>query len=219
MIAGDLITQIVSSVRTSDTGEEVLTMMNVFHIKHLPIVNNEELLGVISEDDILSQNIDEAIGTYPLSMRRPYVEKHTHIFDMMRIMSEYKLSIIPVVDKNNKFIGIVLLEDIVNYFASSSTFNQPGGIILIEMNRQDYSLVEISTIVENNHAAILGLFIYPTNNPNSVHVILKLNKINLDVILSALRRYDYFVESSFVENEVLGDLQDRYDSLMNYLNV
>lgn len=219
MIAGELISQLVSAAKTSDTGEEVLTMMNIYHVRHLPIVNNEELLGVISEDDILSQDPDAAIGSYPLSMRRPFVDQHTHIIDMMRIMADYNLSIIPVVDHKNKFVGMVLLEDIVAYFAKSATFSQPGAIIIIEVNRQDYSFLEIARIIEAEGSAILGLFIYEHQNPNSINLTIKLNKKQLNAILAALERYNYNVEASFSEDEMMDNLQDRYDSLMNYLNV
>jgi len=219
MIAGELISQIISPAKTSDTGEEVLTMMNIYHVRHLPIVNNEELLGVISEDDILSQDVDAAIGSYALSMRRPFVDMHTHIVDMMRILSEYNLSIIPVVDSKNKFMGMVLLEDIVSYFAKSATFSQPGGIIIVEVPRQDYSLVEISRIIEAENIAILGVFLYEHQNPKSINVTIKVNKKQLNPILAALERFNYRVEASFSEDELMDNMQDRYDSLMNYLNV
>ncbi len=219
MIAAELISDIVSPIKTSDTGEEVLTMMNLFHVRHLPIVNNEELLGVISEDDILSQDLDAAIGSYSLSMRRPFAETHTNILEIMNIMAEYNLTSIPVVDKTNVYKGMVLQEDILLYFSKSATFHQPGSVIIIEMSRQDYSLVEVSQIIESEKASIIGLFIYEHNNPNSIRLILKINTQNLEYILPTLERYNYNVEASFSEDNFNESLQDRYDSLMKYLNV
>lgn len=219
MVAGELISDIVSPVKTSDTGEEALTMMNLFHVRHLPIVNNEELLGVISEDDILSQDLDAAIGSYSLSMRRPFAEMHTNIIEIMNIMAEYNLTIIPVIDSANIFKGMILQEDILLYFSRSATFHQPGSVVIIEMNQQDYSLVEISQIIESEKAAILGLFIYEHANPNSIRLILKLSAPNLEYILATLERYNYNVEASFSEDNFNESLQDRYDSLMKYLNV
>lgn len=219
MIASELISDLVSPAKTSDTGEELLTMMSVYHLRHLPIVNNEELLGVISEDEILSQDVDAAVGSYPLSMRRPFVEMDTNIIDMMRIMSEYNLTAVPVIDGQNIFKGMVLQEDIVKYFGESATFTQPGAVIIIEVNRQDYSLHEITRIIEHESAAIIGMFMYQHANPNSIMLVLKLNTKNLKHILAGLERYEYKVEASFSEDEVTESLQDRYDSLMNYLNV
>ena len=219
MIAGELISDIVSPVRTSDTGEEVLTMMNLFHVRHLPIVNNEELLGVISEDDILSQDLDAPVGSYSLSMRKPFALMQTNIIEIMNIMAEYNLTIIPVIDDANVFMGMVLQEDILLYFSRSATFHQPGSVVIIEMNQQDYSLVEISQIIESEKAAILGLFIYEHANPNSIRLILKLSVPNLEYILATLERYNYNVEASFSEDNFNESLQDRYDSFMKYLNV
>jgi len=219
MVAGELISEIVSPVKTSDTGEEVLTMMNLFHVRHLPIVNNEELLGVISEDDILSQDLDAPVGSYALSMRKPFAEMHTNIIEMMNVMAEYNLTIIPVIDSANIFKGMVLQEDIVLYFSRSATFHQPGSVVIIEMNQQDYSLVEISQIIESEKSAILGLFIYEHANPNSIRLILKLSAPNLEHILATLERYNYNVEASFSEDNFNDSLQDRYDSFMKYLNV
>lgn len=219
MIAAQLVSEIVSPVKTSDTGEEVLTMMNLFHVRHLPIVNNEELLGVISEDDILSQDLDAAIGSYSLSMRRPFADMHTNIMEIMNVMAEYNLTSVPVVDSHNVYKGMVLQEDILLYFSRSATFHQPGSVIIIEMNRQDYSMVEISQIIEMEKASIIGLFIYEHANPNSIRLILKINTTNLEYILATLERYNYNVEASFSEDNFNDSLQDRYDSLMKYLNV
>lgn len=220
MIASTLISDIISPVKTSDTGEEVLTIMSVYHVRHLPIVNNEELLGVISEDDILSQDVDAAIGSYMLSMRRPFVEMQTNILDIMSLMSEYNLSTIPVVDEKNNFKGTVLLEDIVSYFAKSASFTQPGSVIILELNRQDYSLNEITRIIESENASIIGLFIYEHSNPNSISLVLKLNTKNIKHILAGLERFNYNVEVGFDDdNDITEGMQDRYDSLMKYLNV
>jgi CBS domain-containing protein len=219
MIAAELISDIVSPVKTSDKGEEVLTMMNLFHVRHLPIVNNEELLGVISEDDILSQDIDSPVGSYSLSMRRPFADMHTNIMEIMNIMAEYGVTSVPVVDKSNVYKGMVLQQDILIYFSKSATFHQPGSVIIIEMARQDYSLVEIAQLVELENASIIGLFIYEHRNPNSIRVILKINNPLLEHIIAALERYNYVVEASFSENNFNDSLQDRYDSLMKYLNV
>ena len=219
MTASDLISDLVSPAKTSDTGEELLTMMGVYHLRHLPIVNNKELLGVISEDEILSQDVDAAVGSYPLSMRRPFVEMDTNVIDMMRSMSEYNLTAVPVIDHKNVFMGMVLQEDIIKYFGQSATFTQPGSVIFVEVNRQDYSLHEITRIIEHESAAIIGMFIFEHANPNSIRVVLKLNTKNLKHILAGLQRYEYIVEASFSEDEVTDSFQDRYDSLMNYLNV
>lgn len=219
MLASDLISEDIIPLNTSDTGEEVLTMMNVFQIKHLPIVNNEQLLGVISEDDILTHDLHEPIGSYCLSMRKPYVVDHFNIFDIMKIIAEYGLTSVPVVDKSDNYLGTVRQDDVVKLFSTSSTFKQPGAVIFIEMNRSDYSMVEISQIIESESAAILGFFIFEHRNPQLITVLMKVNKTDVQHIVASLRRYDYGVEASFTVDVDDDDLKDRYDSFMHYLDM
>ncbi|MEM9921476.1 MAG: CBS domain-containing protein, partial [Bacteroidota bacterium] len=71
MIAGNLLSQDIVPLKTSDTGEEALSIMNDFYVKHLPIVNNKQLLGLLAEDDVLNHDVQEPVGSFRLSMSRP----------------------------------------------------------------------------------------------------------------------------------------------------
>ncbi len=188
-------------------------------VKHLPIVEDGNLLGILSESDILSHNENAAIETYNLSMNRPYAQKEMHIFDIMSIMAEHRLSVIPVADYKNKYLGAICLEDLLYYFAQSFSFNEPGSILVLEMLKSDYSLVELAQIIESERTAILATFINTHPDSMKVHVTIKVNKNEIGGILSALERHDIFVKASYSESEYLDDLQERYDSLMNYLSV
>jgi len=147
MIAENLLSHTIIPLRTSDTGEEALGIMNDFYVRHLPIVNDKQLLGLISEDDILLHDVKEAVGSYQLSMTKPYVKDSDHLYDVLKILSEYKLTVVPVVDAENNFRGLISQDDIVRYFANTGSFTEPGSIIVLEMHRRDYSLAEISRIV------------------------------------------------------------------------
>lgn len=219
MIAANLLSQLISPVKTSDIGEEVLTMMGVFQVKHLPIVNNEQLLGVISEDDILSQKVEDPIGSYALSMRRPFVHMDNNIFEIMKIMAEYTLSVIPVIDDEENYKGMISQDDIVERFSESVTFTQAGAVLYIAVDKQDFSLVELSNIVESEGALIIGFFLYKHEVPSKVRIILKLNKSEVSHIVASLQRYEYDVEVYSAAESDPDLMQDRYDSLMRYLNI
>jgi len=219
LIAKELISHEVSPLMTSDTGEEAITMMSIYHVKHLPIVNNEQLLGMVSEDDIYSENIEEAIGSYQLTMRRPYAKETDHLFEVMSKMAEYKLTVIPVVDEEDHYKGLITMEDLVHFYASSFSFTESGSIIVIETTRSNYSLAEISRIVEGENAAILSTFLTSEPTSQTVQVTLKLNKQEVQAVIASLSRFEYTVRATFSEVEYIDDLKERYDSLMSYLNV
>ena len=219
MIASELISKTLAPLRTSDTGEEALTIMNIYHVKHLPIVNNEQLLGVVSEEDVLVSDMGEAVGSYNLSLIKPFVNQKDHLFEVMSMMAENKLSVIPVIDDDENYLGLITQEDLIQFYAKSFSFTEPGSIMVLETKKRDYSLAEISRIVEEESAAILSCFLSENGDSDSVFVTLKINKQDLQKIMASFERYDYIIKGSFSEDEYIDELKERYDSLMNYLNV
>ena len=219
MVAESLISNVIIPLRTSDTGEDALSIMSDFYIKHLPIVNNEQLLGLISEDDILDHDVKEAVGSYQLSMSRPYVKDSDHVYEVFRLVSEYKLTVIPVVDSEDTYLGLIAQDDLLRFFASIGSFTEPGGIVVLEMSKRDYSLSEIARIVESENAIILSSFITSSTDSTKIDVTLKINRNDIQSILSTFDRFNYQVKASFLESDYFDSLKDRYDMLMTYLNV
>ncbi len=219
MIAGKLISKTIVPLRTSDTGHEALAIMNDFYIRHLPIVNNKQLLGLISEDDILNNIVEEPVGSYHLTINKPYVKEYDHVFEVMRLVGEYQLSVIPVVDAENNYTGLITQDKLIQYFAKSASFTERGSIIVLEMGRQDYSLTEITRLVESENAVVLSSFV--TTNPDStrVEVSLKVNRQEIRDILATFERFNYTIKGSYQETNYYDDLRERFDSLMSYLNI
>ena len=219
MIAKELISEEIVPLRTSDTGEDALAMMSDFHVRHLPIVNGTQLLGLISEDEIFELDHEESVGSYKLKMTHPFVYDRNHIYDIMRLLNEYKLSLIPVVDKNHTYLGVVTLEDLLKYFAESASFGEHGSVVVLTVNRFNYSLSQIARIVESENTVILNSFITSTPDSTELDITLKLNRSDISKILSSFRRYDYEIKASFSESDYIDSLQEHYDSLMSYLSV
>lgn len=219
MIAGELISQNVMPLRTSDTGDTALSMMGDYYIKHLPIVNSSELLGILSEDDILENDVEEAVGSYRLSLRNIYARDYDHIYEAFKLFNLHQLTALPVVDNENNYKGMILMEDVIKVVASTFSITEPGGILVLEMSRRDYSLAEMSKIVESESANILSSYISPTIDTNIVQVTLKINKPNLQTIIAAFQRFKYLIRASYQETEYMDALKERYDSLMTYLEV
>lgn len=219
MIAESLISTNILPLQTSDRGDVALEMMGEFYVRHLPIVNNQQLLGLISEDDVLNFDINEPIGSYSLSLIRPYAQQTDHIYELMRLMSELKLTLVPVVDQDQNYLGVVTMEDMLHFFAHTASFTEPGSILILEVGRRDYSLAEIARIVESEQASILNVFL--TAHPDSarIRVTLKINRQQIGGIIGTFERFEYDVNASFTESDYMDSLKERYDSLMSYLNV
>lgn len=219
MIARELISQLIQPLRTSDTGEQALTYMQVYHLKHLPIVNNEQLLGTISEEDITTSPLDEPIGSFSLGLNKAFVRDKDHLFEVMSVMADHKLTVVPVVDPQDNYLGLITLEDLIQYYARSFSFSEPGGIIVIELHKSNYSLAEISRIIESENASILSCFLTHDEDTKQMYVTIKINQKDTQHLQATLERFGYTIKATFSEEGYFESLQDHYDAFLHYLNV
>jgi CBS domain-containing protein len=220
MLARSLISDSIPPLRTSDTGDTALQLMADYQVKHLPIVNNQQFLGLISEDDILEKaTMDNPVGNVQLTYYKPYVLEGSHFYQAIKCCVQLRLSLVPVVVTEMNYVVVITLRRLVHEFASYSSILDPGGIITLTVNVRDFAVSEIARIVESNSATILSL--YTNNDPNStkMEVVLKINREDLKDIISSFERYDYEVIDVFQKSEMEEDLMDRYESFIKYMNI
>jgi CBS domain-containing protein len=197
MIARELISQLIQPLRTSDTGEQALTYMQVYHLKHLPIVNSEQLLGTISEDDITTSPLDEPIGSFSLGLNKAFVRDSDHLFEVMGVMADHKLTVIPVVNAQDDYLGLITLEELIQFYARSFSFSEPGGIIVLELQQPDYSLAEIARIVESENASELRSFLTQDEESKQMYVTIKTNQKDNQHLKATLERFGYTIKASY----------------------
>lgn len=203
----------------SDTGEEALGAMNDFRVKHLPVVDEKKFLGILSEEDVLENDAEAPISTYPIHHSEVFVRSTDHLYDVLRLVGVYQVTTVPVLDEEGKYLGLITLEDLLQSVAHLASFSEPGGVLVLEMPRHDYSMGEIARIVESEDTIILSSFVSSGDEPTQIELTLKLNRQDLQRVISALTRYGYEVKGSYTEKEFDESLKERYDLLMSYLNV
>ncbi|PIY03942.1 MAG: hypothetical protein COZ21_07965 [Bacteroidetes bacterium CG_4_10_14_3_um_filter_31_20] len=221
MNAKNLISDVVPALKTSDTGAQALNWMEIFRISHLPIVNNKEFLGLISDTDIYDLNMpDEPIGNHKLSLFSPFVTEEQHIYEVIELVAQHKLTVIPVLNNKKEYLGLITLHDLLQGFAKLTAVDKHGAIIILELNVNDYSLSEISQIVESENCKILSLYVSDSKNSMKINVTIKLNTNDASRILQSFYRYNYIVQASFMEDNDLSNLyQNRFDEFMRFLNI
>ena len=221
MLAKELISDIVTALKTSDTATQALAWVEVFRIKHLPIVNQRDFLGLISDADIYDlNNPDEPVGNHNLSLEKPYVIEDAHIYEVIEVLSRLELTLVPVLNHDMQYLGVITQEELTQHFAHLSAMQQPGGIIELEMHEHDYSLSEISQIVESNNARILSLYVHSNGERSKLRVTLKLNLTDMTSVLETFHRYNYNVVSSHNSDDDLDEFyQERFDVFLKYLNI
>lgn len=220
MFAVELIADAIAPIHTSDTIQRAVERMVEFRIRHLPIVNEEEFLGLLSENDMLGESDNQTpIGALALSLVNPYVREDQHIYDVIRLFYEQQLTVVPVLDLKKKYLGMVSINAINEYFARLTSVSQPGGIIVLEISNKNNSLAHMAQIVESDNAQILSSYVYAHPDSTRMDVTLKVNKQDLSAIIATFLRYEYDIKATFNHTDDNDNSRDRYDSLMNYLNL
>jgi len=220
MLAIELINDYVVSLKSSDTALTALSLMEEFKVRHLPIVSEKQFLGLISEDDIFTFNqYEEAVGAHPIAKPQIAVADNQHIYDVLTAFQIDKLSLLPVVDEKNQYLGSILSSSLVGRLAEITGVIKPGGIIVLEMNIHEYSLSQIAQIVESNNAKLINLFVQTFPDSTRMEVTLKINTVDIDAVLQTFNRYNYQVYAIFARKGNDEKLRENYDSLMNYLKI
>lgn len=220
MYAVSLISYNIPPLKLSDSGEKALNWMNDFHIRHLPVVEHKQLVGILSEDEVLNfDDPDLSIAESEPRLLEKFVYGSQHLYDAMQLVVNNNLTVIPVLNPQNEYLGIITLEGLIQHLANTTSITHPGGVLILEMDPRDYSLGKIAQLIESEKAHILSSFISSPYGTTAMELTLKINKQDLKHIAATMERFGYTVKSTFDESDYLDSLQDRYDALMRYLNV
>ena len=221
MLAKDIISENIPPLKSNDTGDKAIEWMYEFKLTHLPLVDHKKYMGLVSEDDILDfNNTHEQLGKFLKNLYKPFVKDTEHIYEVLRVAAGLKSTIIPVVDDEQHYLGLITLQSLLFNFAKMTAISEPGGVIILELvNKTDYVLSDIARIVESNGAHILSLYFNVDKETGKHTVTLKVDSTEIKHIVATFERYEYVVKAFFQESDMGEIIKDRYDSLMNYLNI
>jgi len=222
MQAKELISDIFPSINVNDNGEKALVRMDFFKISHIPLTDTEgNYYGLISENEIYDFNLlQNSINTYKKVLVRPFVFENQHIYDIIGLFSSLKISVVPVLNKKEKYIGAICLPELIKYLSKFFAAENMGTVFILELSIHDYSLTQISQIIEENNAKILSLYTSTKKDSTKLEVTIKINTTEFSSIRQTFERYNYFIKSAYSKDEKNNDLIDeRFEEFMNYLNI
>jgi hypothetical protein len=221
MIAEELINQMIPALKLSDTAEKAIIWMEELKTNQLPVIENKHFKGLISEDLILEGNdLDKKISEYRLISENCYVSEEQHLFDIIRVAQECNAELVAILNVEGEFLGVSRHEDTIRAFANTITVQGHGGILILKIRGIDYSLSEISRLIESDDAKILGSYISEAaDNVNDVYLTLKINKEDLTTVIATLERFDYRIVAKFHKNQNITTERERLDNLLNFLNI
>jgi acetoin utilization protein AcuB len=221
MIAEVLINQMLPPLKTTDTAEKARHWMEEFRLSQLPVVKNLQYKGLISEEIIFqTEDVTTPISELRLTGEEVYALRYQHFYDVLKIALDNQLQAVAVLDEERQFIGAITINDTLLAFAQSVGMQEQGGIVILLLDERDYSLSEISRLVESNDAKILSSHASAdTYDKTKTRITLKINRNDITRIVATLERFNYRVVAQFQNTEVESADKERLDILLKYLNI
>ena len=202
----------------NDKIKDVQLRYEGYTFSHLPVVDNHIYLGCISEPDIRCFDTDHTISEYQYALEGFFVRADTCWLDVLEIFAQNHTNIMPVLDEHNNYVGYYELGDIMNLFNETPFLSEPGNIVVLEKGALDYSLSEVSQIVESDSAKVLGIFISKLER-DIAQITVKMGSGEINRIIQSFRRYGYNVVSSHNEDSFMDNLRKRSQYLEKYLGM
>ncbi|HEY9117482.1 MAG TPA: CBS domain-containing protein [Roseivirga sp.] len=221
MVAADLINHMIPPLKPTDDGDKAMIWMEELRTNQLPVIEKGKFLGFISEEIILEDNnAKKHVSDYALEDQSCFVLEHQHFYDIIRMASDCDSQMVAVLSSTGAFLGVVGIEDTIRAIADSTAVQDQGAILVLLVNHRDYSLAEISRLIEGENARILSVAVGRDLSDNSMlRITLKINQNEVSHIAASLERFGYKIVGRFQEEEVKSNDKERFDLLMKYLNI
>ena len=219
MLQETLHTEPIKGILPQTTIAEALEFMEDLKISHLPVVTDEGVyMGLLSEDALYEAEDDTlSVQNALRAAFVPHVLAGAHFFEVMEVCTQHRITLVPVVTKEGRYVNSYLLSDVLEFFRATPTLLQTGAILVVSIAADQYSLIEIAHAVEHNDAKLLGLWMTHKAVETSLQLTLKVNLEHTAPIIKSLQRYGYEIEGIFGDDSYEADYRERYDHLMNYL--
>lgn len=219
MLANQLITHHYPTVEPDDKIFLALQLMDDFDIIHIAVVDHNRYLGVISKDDLLDADENSPVKVIMTAMLQKAVKSSEHFLSALRLASQNNLSMVPVVNNEQEWVGAIPVAELLKASSQFTGAEEPGAVIVLEMERKSYSFGEISRLIETNDAYITQFNTFFENETGLLIVTIKINKVEISDILSTFQRYEYSVRYFIGEEHYENELRYNYDHLMSYLKI
>ncbi len=219
MLNRELISAAIPALNPNDTVFQALELMSDYHVGQLPIVSEDKYLGLVFENELLNLDDTATLQTTEAHLSKVSVHADRHFFEAVQAANDYQLSVVPVTDKEDEFIGVIEATGLLQQLGRTVGASEPGGLIVLEMEQRNFSFSEISKLVETNDAHITQLNTWWDNSAGSFLVTMKINKFEISDIVATFQRYEYQVKYYYGEELYENELKSNYDHLMNYLGI
>ncbi len=202
----------------ADTVLEIQDFFIDINYSHFPILDKDVYIGSISAVDVETFESERSITDYRYALEGFFVRTSMNWLDVLEVFARNNSNIVPILDENNKYVGYYEITDIIKFLNETPFLKESGGIIVVEKGVADYSMSQITQIVESNNGKLLGVFVSHADS-EKVQITVKTTLGGMNEIIQSFRRYNYEIISEHHEDDYLNTLKERSEYLDRYLNI
>jgi len=219
MLTPQLIASHYPTVKLEDKVALVLQLMEDYDVLHLAVTKDDKYVGIISKDDLMDADAEGSLAPLEHQFIKALVREDDHFLTAVKLCVDHNLTLIPIITKENEVSAVLSNMDLLKAMARFTGTEEPGGLIVLEMEKRNFSFSDLGRLVETNDAYITQLNTFVEPDTNLILVTIKVNKFEISDIVATFQRYEYNVRYYFGEELYTNELKDNYDSLMHYLNI
>lgn len=212
---------ITNDYKAIDSQETIAAVQDFFDeltFSHFPVVEEGIYIGSIASDDMETFDSFKKVFDYRYTLEGFFARENMIWLDVLEVFAKNHSNLVPVLNENNNYLGYYEIRDIMKFFHETPFLQESGGIILVKKKTLNYSMGEITQIIESNNGKILGLFVSKSDS-EFTEVTIKISLGVMNEIIQSFRRYDYEIISEHFEDNYINTLKERSDYLDKYLNI
>ncbi len=218
MIAEEFINQMIPPLKLTDTAAVALDWMQELHLSQLPVVEENEYVGMVTQAELLEKP-SSLLSEVNLTAKDIYSYRHEPYLDVLRMAQQYQLQVIAVLNANDMYAGAIAIDETLAFYAQS-TEQSPGSTLVLLLTERDYSLTEVSRLVESNDAKILSSYINTyAYDKSKLQLTIKINRTDISRIIATFERFEYQVIAKYQHETAHDEDKERLDMLLKYLSI
>ena len=160
MNINDYILKEITALQLQDSVKKAQTLFKNHPISHFPVIENNKLIGSFSENDIHTlENTTDKLADYSGLLQLFFTDVKATVLELLKIFATHNTSILPVVNEHKEYLGYYDVCDVLDVFATSPFMAEDTEILVVEKIASEYSIGEVSQIVEAHGGNLLGLFV------------------------------------------------------------
>jgi len=188
-------------------------------LSHFPVAENGVFRGVVRCEDLENLKGDEPLSAVQYLWENIFIPD-TYV-DWTRLFSKFlseETNVLPLIDRDMHYLGVYLLEDLLEELSEIKAFAEDGTVIRLEKPADDFKMSQVAQVVEATGSKLLGILLVDENYRNTVADV-KVQSRDLNELLQTFRRYDFEILSQHPEDRHLQELKENAEYLERYLNM